>query len=118
MVPDKKNVNQLWQEALKTHLKQLTDYLIFIVLDSGEDIPTGYQKTPYHMVFDDKYDLKHKARLVAGGKWTVNDKEDIYSVLIRMETIRIGFFLREMYELSCCVFEKTKHDSDTWMLEN
>jgi hypothetical protein len=54
---DKKNGNQLWREAIKTELKQLTDYQIFIVLDSGEDIPTGYQKIPYHMVFDVKYDL-------------------------------------------------------------
>jgi hypothetical protein len=38
---DKKNGNQLWQEAIKTELKQFTDYQIFIVLDSGEDIPTG-----------------------------------------------------------------------------
>jgi hypothetical protein len=36
----KKNGNQLWQEAIKTELKQLTDYQTFIVLDSGEDIPT------------------------------------------------------------------------------
>jgi hypothetical protein len=32
---DKKNGNQLWQEAIKTKLKQLTDYQTFIVLDSG-----------------------------------------------------------------------------------
>jgi hypothetical protein len=75
---DKKNGNQLWQEAIKTELKQLTDYQTFIVLDSGEDIPTGYQKIPYNMVFYVKYDLRHKARLVAGGNRTVNDKEDIY----------------------------------------
>jgi hypothetical protein len=41
---DKKKENQLWKEAIKTELKQLTDYQTFIVLDSGEDIPTGYQK--------------------------------------------------------------------------
>jgi hypothetical protein len=35
---DKKNGNNLWEEAIKTKLKQLTDYEIFIVLDSGEDI--------------------------------------------------------------------------------
>jgi hypothetical protein len=46
----KKNGNQLWQEAIKTELKQLTDYKTFILLRSGEDIPTGYQKIPYHMV--------------------------------------------------------------------
>jgi hypothetical protein len=43
------------------------------------------------MVFDVKYDLRHKAKLVAGGNWTVNDKEDIYSGVIRMNTVRIGF---------------------------
>jgi hypothetical protein len=29
------------------------------------------------MIFDVKHDLRHKARLVAGGNWTVNDKEDM-----------------------------------------
>jgi hypothetical protein len=71
---DKKNGNQLWQEAIKTELKQPTDYQTFIVLDSGEDIPTGYQKIPCHMVFDVTYDLRHKTRLVACGNRTVNDK--------------------------------------------
>jgi hypothetical protein len=93
---------QLWQEAIKTELKQLTDYQTFIVLDSGEDIPTDYQKIPYHMVFDVKYDLKHKARLVAGCNGTENDKEDIYSGVVRMDTVKIGFFLGELYGLSCC----------------
>jgi hypothetical protein len=70
-------------------------------LDSGEDIPTGYQKIPYHMVFDVEYYLRHKARLVAGGNWTVNDKEDIYSGVVRMDTVRIGFFLGELYGILC-----------------
>jgi hypothetical protein len=55
------------------------------------------------MVFDVKYDLRHKARLVAGGDWTVHDKEDIYSGFVRMDTVRILFFLGELYGLSCCV---------------
>jgi hypothetical protein len=54
------------------------------------------------MVFDVKYDLRHKARLVACGDWTVNDKEDIYSGVVRMDTVRIGFFLGELSGLSCC----------------
>jgi hypothetical protein len=49
---DKKNGKQVWQEAIEKELKQLTDYQTFIVIDSGEDIPTGYQKIHYHMVFD------------------------------------------------------------------
>jgi hypothetical protein len=54
------------------------------------------------MVFDVKYDLRHKARLVAGGNCTVNDKEDIYSGVVRMDTVRISFFLGELHGLSCC----------------
>jgi hypothetical protein len=81
------------QFAIRTEVKQLTEYQTFIVLDSGEDIPKGYQKIPYHIVFDVKYDPRHKARLVAGGKWKVNDKEDIYSGLVCMDTVKIGFFL-------------------------
>jgi hypothetical protein len=81
---------------------QTADYQTFIVLDSGEDILTGFQKIPYHMVFDVKYDLRHKSRLVAGGNWPVNGKDDIYSEVVRMDTVRIGFFLGELYGLLCC----------------
>jgi hypothetical protein len=88
--------------SIRIELEKLTDNQKFIVLDSGEDIPTGYQKIPYHMVFDVKYDLRHKARLVAGGNWTVNDKDDIYSGVVCMDTVRIGFFLGELYRFSCC----------------
>jgi hypothetical protein len=50
------------------------------------------------MVSDVKYDLRNKARLVAEG-WTVHDKENIYSGVVRMDTVRIGLFLGELYEL-------------------
>jgi Reverse transcriptase (RNA-dependent DNA polymerase) len=54
--------------------------------------------------------------LVAGGNWTVNDKEDIYPGVVCMDTVRIGFFLGRLYCLSCCacdignafLYEKTK----------
>jgi hypothetical protein len=39
------------------------------------------------MVFDVKYDMRHKARLVAGVNWTVNDKYDIYSGVVRMDNV-------------------------------
>ena len=45
------------------------------------------------MVSDVNHDLRHKARLVAGGNWTVNEKEDIYSGVERMHSVRIEFFL-------------------------
>jgi hypothetical protein len=85
-----------------TYFELRTDYQIFIILDSGEDIPTGYQKIPYQMVSAMKYDVRHKARIVARVNWIVNDKEYIYSEVVRMDTVRIGFFSGELYGLSCC----------------
>ena len=70
-----KSYNGSW--IIKTKLKKHTDYQTFIAPDSGENIPSGYQKNPYHIVCDVKYDLRDKARVVTGGNWTVNDKEDI-----------------------------------------
>jgi hypothetical protein len=40
---------------------------------------------------------------VAGGYWTVNEKEDIYSGVVQIDTVRIVFFLGELYGLTCCV---------------
>ena len=60
--------------------------------------------------------LRHKARLNADGNWTVNDKEDIYSGVVRMNSIWIEIFLGELNGLSRCacdvrnaiVYGKTK----------
>jgi hypothetical protein len=53
------------------------------------------------MDFDVKYDLRYNSRLISGCNWTVNDKQDIYSGVVHMEIVRIGF-LGELYGLSCC----------------
>jgi hypothetical protein len=52
------------EEVIKSQRKKFTEYQKFIIVDSGEDIPTGYQKIPYDFGFDIKYDLRHKAKLV------------------------------------------------------
>jgi hypothetical protein len=91
---DEKNKNNLWQQAIQKELKQLTDYDTFIVLESGEDIPREYHKIPYHIVSDVKYDLRNNARLVAGGNWTVNDKE---SVILFVTTQPCNDILRKRF---------------------
>jgi hypothetical protein len=55
------------------------------------------------MAFDVKYDLRHMARLVAGGNWRVNDKVQIHSGVVCMDTV--SFSLGELYGLSCCAYE-------------
>jgi Reverse transcriptase (RNA-dependent DNA polymerase) len=53
-------------------------------------------------VFDIKFDLRQKARLVAGGSWTDTPKEDIYSGVVGMDTIRLGFTVAAMNGLDVC----------------
>jgi hypothetical protein len=55
------------------------------------------------MLFDVEYELWHKSRLVTRGYWKVNEKDDKYSGLVQMDTLRIGVFLGELYGLSCFV---------------
>ena len=50
-------------------------------------------------MYDVKFDMRRKARLVAGGNWTVTPKEDIYSGVIRMDSVRLGFALAAMHNL-------------------
>ena len=99
---DMLNGNTLWLDAIKTELAQLNEFCTFKALAPGEKAPKGYQRIPYHIVFDVKFDLRHKARLVAGGNVTQLAREDIYSGVVGLETVRLGMFLAELNGLSCC----------------
>jgi hypothetical protein len=79
---DKKKENQLWKEAIKTELKQLTDYQTFIVLDSGEDIPTGYQKI--HTIW----------LLMSNMTWDI--RQDYLQVVIGLSMTK-RIFIQELY---------------------
>jgi hypothetical protein len=79
--------------TIKTELKQVIEYQTSIVLDSGESIPTDFQKFPLYMMSDVKHDLRNKERLEAGGKRNVNKKNDIYSGDLQMDTVGVGYFL-------------------------
>jgi hypothetical protein len=90
--------------VINTVFKNLTDYQTFIVFDSGESMLTFYHKITPDMLFDFKYDMRHKARLLEVGNWTINETEDIFSGVLRMDTVRIEFFSRIVL-ISCCVYD-------------
>ena len=71
------------------------------MLAEGETLPEGYKQIPYHIVFDVKFDLRYKARLVADGNWTELVKEDIYSGVVGMDSVRLGFTLGGLNQLKC-----------------
>ena len=98
---DKENGNTLWFDAIKKELSCLSQHQVFRFMKKGENPPEGYQYVPYHWVFDVKHDGRHRARLVAGGDWTTLEKDDIYSGVVGMDIVRIGFFLGELNNLKC-----------------
>ena len=98
---DKMAGNTLWRDAIDKELNQINEYKTFRKLREDEDLES-FKKIPYHIVFDVKFDLRRKARLVAGGNFTSADKEDTYSGVVSMDSIRLGFTLAEMNDLKVC----------------
>ena len=92
---DSKNGDQLYEKAIGKELGAIKDHAVFRLPKPGESLE-GYQRIPYHFVFDVKYDLRRKARLVAGGNMTDDPDEDIYSGVIGIEFVRLLFILASM----------------------
>ena len=92
-----------WKESIGLELKQLKDYKTFLVVPDGTPLPKGYKRIPYHIVFDVKFDGRKKSRLVAGGhRAPKQPKDDIFSSVVTMEAVRMGFLLAEMQDLLVC----------------
>ena len=92
----------LWHQAIEAELQQINDYQTFRVLEDDEPIPLGYKRIPYHCVYDVKFDGRRKCRLVAGGHRTDPPKEDIFSGVVSMEAVRLGFILARLNGLLVC----------------
>ncbi len=82
-------------------LAQINAYKTFRIASQG-DITPAHTRIPYHFVFDVKFDMRRKARLVARGNHTQPSKEDIFSGVVGMETVRIGFLIAAMNNLKVC----------------
>ena len=95
---DLENGNSHWADAIK---KELGNVLVaFKLLEDDEPIPTASTKIPYHIIFDVKFDLTRKARLVAGGhKHKDVPAFECYSSVASRETIRIAFLLATVNKL-------------------
>ncbi|MEL6802173.1 MAG: hypothetical protein AAFO91_00130, partial [Bacteroidota bacterium] len=93
---DKKNDNRLWGDAIKKELNQLNEYGTFKSLGKGTRVPSDYQLIKVHFVFDVKHDLRHKARLVAGGHMTTVPKDTTYSSVATLRSMRLVMLIAEL----------------------
>jgi len=98
---DAKNGNHMWEETINQELQQINAYETFWVTQMHKLI-NSYTWIPYHFVFNIKFDLWHKARLVADRNHTQPPKKDIFSGVVGMDTMWIGFLLAAMNDLQVC----------------
>jgi hypothetical protein len=99
---DAKNGNTKWQDAMQDEIGSHSDYNTF--KDNGTiKFLDGYKRICVHFVFDVKHDLRHKARLVAGGHLTDPTTEGTYSGVVSLRSLRIATLAAELNGLEIMV---------------
>ena len=99
---DRANGNTLWQDALKKEMDQIKAFQTFKDLGKGAKIPHGYQRVHVHIIWDCKYDLRRKARLVCSGNLTPPTTDNAYSGIVSLDGVRTVMFLAELNDLQLC----------------
>ena len=90
-----------WKLAEETEVSQLHDYTTF--KDHGRNrAPPGYRYIKVFFVYDVKHDLRHKARLVAGGHMTP-ECDNSYSSVISLKGMRVAILMGEINGLKTMV---------------
>jgi hypothetical protein len=88
----------LWADAIAKEMKDVR--VAFKILVDGQSVPIGYQKIPYHMIFDVKMeDFSRKARLVAGGHKTEAPATITYASVVSRETVHIALLMAALNDL-------------------
>ena len=91
--------NSKWIDSERLETQQLHEYETFKNLGKGAPIPDKYKKIPCHMVYDVKWDGRHKSRFVAGGHRTDAPIESTYSAVVSLLGVRMVTFLSELNDL-------------------
>ena len=74
---NKQNGDTFWQDSMTLEITNVQNYSTFKDMGKVNFIP-GYKKVIVHFVFAVKHDLRHQARLVAGGHVTDSTMEGSY----------------------------------------
>ena len=100
---EKKEGHTHWAGAERVEINQLFDYNTFKDLGLRAPVPEGYQRIKCHFVYDMKHDGRFKARLVAGGHMTEPGKDESYSGVVSLRTMRLALIAGELNNLNLMV---------------
>ena len=92
---DIKNGNSKWSDAMNEEITSLHKYNTFKDHGKISYVP-DYKRIMVHFVFAIKHDLRHKARLVAGGHLTDSSIDGTYSGVFSLRSIRICMLAAEL----------------------
>ena len=96
---DKENGNNLWAQSIEKEMKNVR--IAFELLEEGEKAPPGSKFIPHHLVFDVKFDLTRKSRMVAGGHVNKDIKSHTtFSSVVSRDSVRLALMLASLNELS------------------
>ena len=99
---DRKNQNNLWEEATRTEMGQIYEYDSFKSMGRNAKVPRNHVMIRVHLIYDVKQDGRRKARLVAGGHLTGPNMDTYYSSVVSLRSMRIVIFLSELNDLELC----------------
>jgi hypothetical protein len=93
---DKHNGNTKWTDATKLELELMDSYNVFKDHGTSNPAPEGYKTIRVHLIYDVKYDGRHRARLVADGHLTELPTESVYSGVVSLRGLRMFLFIAEL----------------------
>src|SRR5687767_13701165 len=74
---DKQKGISLWEDATEMVISQLHAHESFKSLKVDEHTPPGFNRRPYHCIYDVKFNGRKKCRLVAGKHMTDPASKDV-----------------------------------------
>ena len=95
---DMENRNHKWQDAMDVEMAQINEY--GVLKDCGKakwegktitNAPSAHQKTRIHFIFAVKHCGKFKVRLVADGQLTKELMESVYSGVVSLRGLILGY---------------------------
>ena len=87
---DRRTGTTFWRDAIE---KEMRNVMVAFEFSDDPNPPVGYAKATCHMIFDIKFDLTRKARLVLNGAKHEVPKEMTFSSVVSRDSVRIAFTL-------------------------
>ncbi len=86
----------------KRELTEIDECNIFKLLSRGKSPPPGYKRIPCHFAFDVKFDVRGKAKLIAGSSRIDPTAKLCFAGVVGIESMRLSLFLGILNKFISC----------------